>query len=260
MNKQEALIQLSEADQSLLTIQAASAAVAQSINDLRTDITQAVVAILADEPTPDPPVDPVDFDEVITITDSMDLTTILAALRALPDNSLVLVEGPIPWFFIGGNVSKGAWRSNTEAFANITFRGNNTTAAMSPKFVDDVGGYDNIFFENLIFRPGADGQYAAVHCYDGTTGGFLSFKDCTFEAPGFTSYGGFGMKSCAVMVGNRYEFINCTFDPAQEHSIYDKNGQGDRLIQNCTNNTKTINIVGGVDEGTTFVGGNGRTF
>ena len=126
---------------------------------------------------------------------------------------------------------------------------------MSLHFLSTICEWDNLWFTDMNLVPGSEHQKAAVLCHKHNMGGKLYLHDLDVWSP-YDSFQGFGM-----MWGFSFELCSwdvrrVQFAPAQEHSWYDHNGQGDRFMSLCSNQTRWMKKA----DGTNALLGNGRTF
>jgi|APGre2960657404_1045060.scaffolds.fasta_scaffold04586_1 hypothetical protein len=100
------------------------------------------------------------------------------------------------------------------------------------RFWNGLNGVKSITIKNLNIVNGQN-EFAPVRTAMGSNHGHIIIENCSFKGTG-SGWLGRGMKWGIRGHGPaRWTITKCSFEPAQEHSIYIDNPQGDMLISEC---------------------------
>jgi hypothetical protein len=100
------------------------------------------------------------------------------------------------------------------------------------RFWNGLNGVKSITIKNLNIINGIN-EFAPIRTVMNEVHGHITVENCNFSGTG-SGWLGRGMKWGIRGHGPaRWTIKNCTFDGAQEHSIYIDNPQGDLLIEKC---------------------------
>jgi len=119
---------------------------------------------------------------------------------------------------------------------NLTIKGGRSLfkpAISNLRFWNGLNGVKSITIKDLEIVNGLH-EFAPIRTSMGEVHGHITIENCSFKGIG-GGWLGRGMKWGIRGHGPaRWTIVNCKFEPAQEHSIYIDNPQGNLLIDRCT--------------------------
>ena len=163
--------------------------------------------------------------------------------------------GSLPTIRIGGILGDKPGRHNEVAYhadgspiTDIDFEGVDGGPEVRGLLLhNSLGGFDNVEFRELGFRPRMDGDRAAILCEqdfhpEKHQGGMISLVEAYVYAPQeWTAWDGYGYKQGIVLRSSAFNFLDVRVVAPREHGAYLHNIMGDSHGQDYQTTTREVN-------------------